>query len=746
MATLMGAADRGHTNECGRPSPWFALLALALAPLACGQAPSVCPPMGSLPSDAAEVLAPPDPSAPIEISSDAASLGLSGDATLSGKVEVRQGNRQLRAENVQYDAAQRDFRIDGKVEYHDPLVSVRGGGGRYSALEGARFHDAEFELPSRPARGTAAEMALGPDGRIALERVTYSTCPATDRAWELRATAITLDTHTRSGTGRGTRVEFKDVPILYLPWISFPLGSERKSGFLFPNAGHSSRSGAQFTAPWYWNIAPHYDATLEPVYYGARGVELGGEFRYLGTRRRGDVRVQYLPDDRSYGDDRGRFQLNHTEELPRGWRALLLAGHVSDAEYFEDFGQGPESTSVAFVERLAAISHRDEHWLLRGEIQHFQTIDRTLAAIDRPYARLPRLTARGQWSLGERRLLQYGFEGEVVNFERDLGVTGWRLDLAPGVGLNLEGPGYFLRPRADLRWMGYALEDQAPGSRSSPSRAVPQASLDAGLVFERAMGSNATELWTLEPRLLFLYTPFREQSDLPLFDTALPDLDLVQLFRTNRYVGGDRVSDANQLSLGVTTRLIDAADGSQFLAATLGQAIYFETPRVHLPGEAVRDRDSSDLIAQLSLAAYRNWSIDLGLQWNTEQSDTERAKLELQYRPDSERVVNLGYRQQRGRLEQMELSAAWPLSRRWNAFARTVYSLHDSQAIENFAGLEYRACCWRLRTVARRFVSSRTGEHDTGIYLQLELTGLASVGVPADAFLERTIRGYSPAR
>lgn len=743
----MGAPDRGHRERIGGLASWLVLLLPGLwAGTAAGQSAASCPPIGSLPTNAAEILKPPDPSTPIEISSDDASLGANGDATLKGKVEVRQGDRELHAEDVQYDAASSSFRIEGGVEYRDPLLIVRGGGGTYSATRGADFHDAQFELPSRSARGTAGEITLAPDGRIALERVTYSTCPVEDRAWQLRAGAITLDTHTRTGTGRSARVEFKDVPIVYLPWISFPLGSERKSGFLFPNAGHSGRSGLQFAAPWYWNIAPNYDATLEPVVYGRRGVELGGEFRWLGEHQRGELELAYLPGDSLHGDDRSHVQLDYFSELSRGWQAQVSAGHVSDAEYFEDFGQGTASTSVAFIEQLAAVSYRDEHWLLRGEIQHFQTIDRTLPLADRPLARLPRLSASGEWSLGARGMLDYGFDGELVNFDRDLGVTGWRLDLAPRVGLDIEGPGYFLRPGADLRWMGYAIDGEAPGAPSSPSRAVPGASIDAGLIFERPAGSNATELWTLEPRLLYVYTPFRDQSALPLFDTALPDLNLVQLFRTNRYVGGDRVSDANQLSVGVTTRLIDAANGSQFLAATLGQAIYFQTPRVQIPGETVRSRDTSDLIAQLALTAYRDWSLDLGLQWNPSDGNSERSQLLLQYRPAEDRVVNFGYRQQRDRLEQAELSAAWPVSRRWNAFARAVYSVRDEEMIEQFAGFEFRACCWRLRTVARRFVSSRTGERDTGIYLQLELTGLASVGLPADAFLEQAIRGYSPAR
>jgi LPS-assembly protein len=269
---------------------------------------------------------------------------------------------------------------------------------------------------------------------------------------------------------------------------------------------------------------------------------------------------------------------------------------------------------------------------------------------------------------------------------------------------------------------------------------LPVASLDTGLLFERP-GIDRTI--SLEPRLLYLYTPFRNQDELPLFDTGIPDLNLVQLFRSNRYVGADRVGDANQVSVGVTSRLLDNANGVQFLSATLGQTFYFETPRVRLPDEDTGRRSRSDLVAQLELNAFRHWSADLGVQWNPESSRQERSQIGLRYQPAPESVANIAYRFQRDRLEQAEASAAWPIADKWHGFGRMVYSLRDDGALERFAGVEYRSCCWRLRVLGRRFVSSRTGEQDTGIYLQLELVGLASVGSAADAFLEGEIRGYS---
>ena len=241
---------------------------------------------------------------------------------------------------------------------------------------------------------------------------------------------------------------------------------------------------------------------------------------------------------------------------------------------------------------------------------------------------------------------------------------------------------------------------------------------------------------------MYLYVPYRDQDDLPVFDTGLPDLNLVQLFRTNRYVGADRVGDANQVSLGVTSRLLDAAGGRQFLSATLGQAFYFEDPRVPLPDEPPRDRTASDIIAELDLTAFKNWNARLGYQWNPDAAATEHSDVRVQYRPQSDRVVNAGYRFRRDLLEQFDVSAAWPITGA-GAASGAGSTRCEEKTLDQFVGLEYGSCCWGLRVVTRRFVSSRTGDSDTSVGLQLELKGLSSVGTDSDSFLRDAIRGYS---
>ncbi|MGH8300317.1 MAG: LPS-assembly protein LptD [Steroidobacteraceae bacterium] len=712
----------------------------------------------------------------VSIESDSM-VGVNGMLTLKGHVVLRQGARTIKANQIEYSRNNNSLSTRGGIDYTDPLVHVTGSGGSYSPIEGARFDSATFSLVQRSARGAAQEMQLSPEGLIQLQHVTFTTCPVNDQSWVLRAARISLDTRKQVGTGRDARIDFKGVPILYLPWVSFPLGNVRKSGFLFPTVGNTSRGGAQVSIPYYFDIAPNADFTFEPTEYTRRGPDVGGDFRYLTRRQHGELDWDYLPNDGTYHASRSRIRLLNVTELPDGFRLTLDGENVSDTQYFEDFSSGPEGTSTPFLDRRAVLSYRDLHWNVQGMAEQYQTIDSTLLLENRPYARVPDLTVSADYGWGPGDLLRYGFDSEVVDFRRSTGVDGWRLDLYPTTSLNIEGPGYFVRPSVAYRATRYQLSDTAPGQPSSPSRALPIASLDTGLQLERAAGSRDQRTITLEPRVMYLYVPYRDQRQLPVFDTAVPDLDPVELFRTNRYVGADRVGDANQVSAGVTTRLLNALDGRQYLTATFGQEIYFTNPRVTLPGELARTDRRSDLVAQLALTAFEHWSADAALQWNPQTSRTQRAQLQVQYRPAPDRVITVGYRFERGiyeeaalvgtqpgegplcgtavtpscNIEQLEASAAWPIGRSWSIFARGVYSLADHVALERFAGFEYRACCWSLRLGARRYVgarpttsTARTGPQDTGIWLQLELTGLASVGSASDASLVEAIPGYTP--
>jgi len=750
----------------------------------------------------------------IHIETGGATVDASGHAELNDRVDVTQDGRTISADSMDYDYNSGKIAVKGAVDFEDPRLRLKSDSGTYDTIGGATFDQANFQILDRNGRGFAEAMAVQPDGKVELAQVRYTTCPVGNEDWMLQASSIDLDTNDQSGVGRHVLMRFKNVPVFYTPYISFPLGDERKSGLLFPEFGHSTTNGYQLEVPYYFNLAPNYDLTLTPGILSARGVQLGAEFRFLTESSRGKFEGNFLPSDKQTDFDRYYVHVTDTTDLTHGLRFDTDMAAVSDISYFSDFAVGSEASSVTYLERRAEVLYYDDIWRVRGQLQNYQTIDFDVRNYSRPYSRVPRITAEGLFPILNSPL-EFAFDGEATYFLRDVGPTGMRLSAQPELRWSNRGAGYFFEPAVGYYFTQYGLrradenDPQVTQSEpSTPTRALPYARLDTGLVFERDSGSSGQRSETLEPRMVYSYVPYRNQDELPIFDSGLPDLNLTELFRTNRYVGGDRIGDANQLSLGVTTRLFDQNTGAQYLSATIGQIRYITIPRVGLPewylqsltadppavlqppnplgvpgtivpgmpqlyslglpgqfttvqsqkaqalipGQVAQNFPASDIVTEVSLTAYKHLNVNLEYQVNPYTWQTGKTEILLQYHTDSAKVVNLGYRFQEGILKDYDGSFAWPIAGHFNAVGRWVYSLFDAeqpglhQTIEQLAGIEYKSCCYRIQLVQRRYLSARTvtGTQglDTSIALQLELTGLSSVGKPADTFLQQEIKGY----
>jgi LPS-assembly protein len=734
-------------------------------------------------------------------------LGTDLNALLTGRVTVTQDQRSVSADSVHYDYTTDKIDVKGKVDFLDPKLRVRSDSGSYDTAGGASFDQAFFNLMDRNGRGFAKDIHADPAGKVDLDHVHYTSCPVGIEDWSLDASKLSLDTKLQEGVARHVVMRFKDVPVFYTPYISFPLGDERKSGLLFPSLGHSSSNGFELEVPYYLNLAPNYDLTLTPGVLTARGVQLAEDFRYLTASSHGQLDATFLPDDKQLHEDRSYLRYTDVTDIEHGLRFDADITNVSDSNYFESFAVGTEQTSVTYLERRADVLYYDDVWRIRGQLQNYQTIDISVPDSERPYSRVPRVDANALYPI-ENSNFELAFDSEAVNFLRGVGPTGLRLNLAPEIRWSSRGPGYFFEPAVGYDFTQYDLQNAGLGLPSTPTRSLPYARLDTGLIFEREAGSQGQRTQTLEPRLVYSYVPYRNQDELPIFDSGLPDFNLTELFRTNRYVGWDRIGDANQLALAVTTRLFDTVSGTQYLSATLGQIRYFSIPRVGLPTDALvpggemaqtvpivnplelpgnallvapgqpfvpypgqyayyLNRNglaqplqtttsqtpgafpASDLVAEVDLTGYKHLGVNLDYQWNPYTSQTEKSEVIVQYKLDPSRVVNIGYRFQEGILKQWDGSFAWPIAEHWNTVGRWVYSLQDRQTIEQVAGIEYKSCCYKVQLLQRRYLSIRPGSTtvggtlDTSIALQLELTGLSSVGKREDSFLEQSIRGYS---
>ncbi len=667
-----------------------------------------------------------------------AEFGNRPNASMSGGVLLRRGDRLAGADAATYDPENQSLLLSGNVRYEDPGSAVISDAAEFGYLDGRiRFEGAEFQL-GEGARGSAGVLEISQEGRLTLGDVGYTTCPPAAEDWILQAREINLDSDSGVGTARGVRLRFKGVPIMYAPYLSFPITDKRKSGILTPEIGSTGRSGNELSVPWYWNIRENYDATFTPRLLTERGVQMGAEGRYLLSRSSGIGRVEYLPSDNKFNDNRYMISFDHSTVADRGWRALIDYNEVSDNQYFEDLGGSQSISSITHLNRSAAVDFYSDHWSFVALIREFQTIDEAIAPIDEPYRRLPQFRLSGFWSEGVLGM-EYGFDSEVANFDREVGTTGWRFNVAPTAALPVRRPGWFFVPSVTVDHTSYRLEDRLPGEPTDPSRTLPIASADFGMHFERLM--NGDRIQTIEPRLLYVHVPFENQDDLPVFDTILPDLNFVQLFRENRYLGVDRIADTDQLSVGVTSRILESGSGRELFSATIGQARYLSSQNVMLPNEPVTAADSSDYIAEMRFLLNDNWNFDIGHQWSDNGPTKSQAR--VQYRPARNKILNVAYRFRKSSLEQGDVSWSWPIAQSWNFVGRFNFSLRDNEILEQFYGLEYESCCWGLRLVGRRFISTRDGTQDSSIGLQLVLKGMTSVGTAADRLLERGILGYS---
>ncbi len=701
-------------------------------------------------------LCPPvDRPAPLQDTLDAETIDLQADSaqasegnvfTLEGNAVVQYAGQRLEAENIVFRQDSGEIEAQQGIRYTGPGLSVSGeSAALYPELQLGELRNVEYALYEQHGRGEAETLRLDGVAEQQLEGAYYTTCPPGNEDWVLSAQEVKLDQAEGIGTARDAKVSFKGVPLMYTPYARFPIDDRRMSGLLVPRIGQTEETGFDASLPVYWNIAPNRDMTIIPRYMSDRGAMLGAEFRYLNPHNLGKISGEYLPsDNKSNNEDRSLVAINHHGNPWPRLQTRIIASNVSDENYFEDLGTNLVQTSQTNLERTAAMDYHGEGWQLGMQVQDFQTIDPTLTSAERPYKQLPQIVFS---AAPDTRLLGLKIEtgAELNHFKHSDSnvVQGSRIDLQPRFSLPVHRAAWYIDPAVGVRHTVYDLNNTAAGADDSLSRTTPIASLDAGSFFERT-GSwgDSSYVQTLEPRLFYLYVPYKNQDELPVFDTGDYDFNYWTLFRENRFSGPDRMGDANQLALALTSRILDPASGRQLISASLGSLLYFSDREVTLPDQPVETDNSSDLIGEVTLALAQHWNADAVYHWDPHESRTSRNDYRLQYRRGPRQLVNLSYRQQVDTLEQVDMSFLWPLSPAWHMVGRWYYSLQASETIEALGGIGYESCCWGLQLLARSYIHNTEDERNTSVFLQLELKGLGKLGTKVDDALERGILGY----
>src|SRR6266581_2702002 len=635
------------------------------------------------------------------------------ETTAQGNATLRRGSLSIRADSLKFREQNEDVEARGNVRLEREGDVLTGPALKYRVRDATGVFekpDFTFAPHSKPgqrpvtARGQAESIELLGEKQFRIKDGSFTSCKPGDDGWFIRADELDLDFTREVGTARGGGVYFKGVHIIAAPSIDFSLNNQRKSGLLPPSIGTTGKSGPELAVPYYLNLAPNYDLTLTPRYMEKRGLQIAEQFRYLQTNYNGEFSAEELPRDRATDSSRSAITLVHSYNRDGALVGGLNLNKVSDDNYFRDLATRINVTSQS---------------TLRQDIGGFD----------------------------------FGSSAEFVDFSHPSAVVGNPLEVVgkrsmvyPSLKLPLIAPGAYLTPKLGVHYTYYSLEHADPGTPDTISRTLPIFSLDSGLIFERegqAQGQAITQ--TLEPRLYYVRVPFRDQSRIPLFDTAVADFSYAQIFSENSFSGGDRINDADQLTVALTSRVLRSSTGQEMLRGTIGQRYYFKDQQVTLnPTDTPRTYGASDWLAALSGRVAEHWTAEAATQYNQRDNQAERLTVTTRYQPAPLKTLNLSYRFLRdpiNPIRQVDLSGQWPLFGRWYGVGRFNYSLRDSRIVESIGGFEYAADCWVSRIVVQRFALT-AGTSTTSVFAQLELNGFSQLGSNPLEALKRNIPGY----
>jgi len=674
--------------------------------------------------------------------------------TFSGNVLIERHLLRLQADQVTHNKETQKLDLTGNIHADTENMALNSESGWLNIeTNEAEFTNNTYFMPDTRLSGMVPLISMSKTKIGTLIDTQFSTCPPQRLDWHLNASELTLDRQSATGTAKHTVFWIKDIPIFYFPWIQFPLGDERRSGFLMPNIGSSSSSGFEMSTPWYWNIAPNHDAILTPRYMNKRGSMFSTDYRYLTKKSKGNLNFEYLAEDKEVQEERYLLHFDNRSQITDQLSMTLLANDASDNRYLNDLGSSISITNTTHLEKNARFNYKNGPWSAGIMAQAYQTVDLSITDTDKPYRRLPQVTLAATDDLLEfnNNYLTGSFTSEWVEFEHESTnkVQGSRFHINPRLSFPAKGNAWFVTPSAGFMHTQYDTTDTNGNKLKLDDRNMGTFSLDSGLFFEREY-SDSSLIQTIEPRLFYLNIPHEEQSALPVFDTTEQDFSFASLFRETRFNGIDRIGDANQLTLALSSRMLDKDNGNELMSFSLGRILYFEDQLTSLDN-TINSANSSDIIGEFT-GTLKRWQTRATFQWNTQTEESDKRSVQFNYSASDKAVFNIGYRFHRdpvdelNNLEQTDISFAWPFATNYALLSRWNYSLTEKDDIEALVGIEYESCCWAVRLLSQRYLTNDTIEpYDTNIMLQLVLKGFGSItNKAATNTLKHAILGYQP--
>ncbi|MGX0934945.1 LPS assembly protein LptD [Cupriavidus metallidurans] len=702
---------------------------------------------------------PSNPNAPAYASGDRVTGYSEKGVEMEGHAELRRDGGVIKGDKVTYDQDTDEAHATGNVRLSKSGTLAVGPEARMrvQANEGYMLSP-DYYFQQTGGSGSAERVDFLDPDRSTLKKATYTTCSPDNADWYFSARKLDLDSDRQVGTAYGGVLNFFGVPIAGAPAFSFPLNSERRSGVLPPLFGYGSNSGFDLTVPYYFNLAPNRDLTLYPRILSSRGVQLGEDFRYMGDGYSGRIRGEFLPDDKKAGRNRWAYSIQHYQTVIPGMTAYVNVSKVSDDKYPDDLTRSVSQSTLRQYTQEGGVIYAWQDWVFMARVQKFQT----LLPSEPSYEREPQLNAKYN---------RYDFHGFDISLETDYtrfripltstGIQqpeGNRAFIQPTISYPIIRPGWYVTPKFIFNAAQYNMDTgtNTVGASNTLNRTIPTVSLDSGMTFERdapgvskLFGVKYTQ--TLEPRLFYVYTPFYDQSQFPLFDTVQSDFGYGQIFTENPFTGNDRIADNNKLTLGLTTRLIESETGVERFRGTIAQRVDFTGQRVQLNGTLPDAKPSySDLLAATTIQLFRGYYLDAGIQWNPDQDKVNYSNVAFAYRPESRKLINFGYRYRRPTsvtdntaIDQIEVSGQWPITQRTYGIGRVAFDKSANQLVDALAGFEYAADCWVGRFVYQRFRNTSNG-YTGRVFFQVEFRGLSKIGSNPLDMLRLNVPGYEP--
>ena len=677
----------------------------------------------------------------------------------NGNVELFRRKETIHSDSAVYDQSKQEVFLKGNVHFRSDVLEFNADSMRsYLDSDRSEIFEPHFYLTDKHFNGIAERIDRLDANTTFLYKTTLTTCDIGTRDWYLSSSKMKLNHAKGVGTSTNTVLRLKKVPIFYFPWISFPISEDRRSGFLYPTIGRSDRHGTEIEIPWYWNIAPQGDATFNIHNMTKRGLKVDSEWRYLTRWSKNELVYEYI-DDSVFGDKRSLLGLSHSGRIGRHWSTSINGVDISDSDYLRDFGDTISVTSQFYASSTASISGNWQNWRFTSRFQSYQAADDDILENNLPYQLSPDLLLNGLYSnIGAG--VEFQLESTHTTFDHNNRINGTRFDAWPQFSRPFGGSSWYITPKVGHRYTSYTLESPTddPVDPEEITRSIPVSSLDAGLIFERNFGKKGNYLQTLEPRLFYLNVPFRDQEDIPTFDTRQPPFGYFRLFEENRFVGADRMGDARQVSLALTSRWLQRETGRESLRLGLGQIYYAQDRNVVLPGQEPETSKKSGIIGNLEAYMGRYWKTSYDLEWNPDTRKVDKQTFRLRYNRQNRYVVNAAYRFRRDSnsadpedIDQADISFVAPVGQKWSVFGRWHYSFEDDLDLQKFAGFEYESCCWAFRIMLRRLLidsdstdpaSSTESRFDDNIYFEIAFKGLSTAGSGISRRLQENITGY----